>query len=354
MHSLLNAICEDVGLTTTDTQYLLNRFRSEGFSFITCTLPLLSKWILASIECGEPLPLRDFTTSFRIRGRFPIFMRSLFINAMNGDCVDLYRIRQICEYMYKLAIPSKGVSKAVDSFIKCNRICKPRVPSSKKIKLLRRMSLINETIFSTSNLALEDLLSKPSDGPGAFLLSTNSRIVEELPIQKPKWFRMVCSSLYEKVCSGLFKQDLPYLPVMYALISCEMVEHIVWNRNASNERVPMEVFKKQPYSVRGSHPTSVNGHSKYLRPSGITSHLHYFDVIEPSVAQLLCVPKDSRGPRLISKEPLNKVRVAQSVRKALFERFSQGSKGHIHFDDQTVNQNLARKGSIDQIGRAHV
>jgi len=64
-------------------------------------------------------------------------------------------------------------------------------------------------------------------------------------------------------------------------------------------------------------------------------------------AKLIAVPKDSRGPRLICVHPAEAVWIQQGVRLELERVISlsrQGAiwpRGHIHFDDQTVNGKIA-------------
>lgn len=70
--------------------------------------------------------------------------------------------------------------------------------------------------------------------------------------------------------------------------------------------------------------------------------------------RLVCVPKDSRGPRLICIHPAEAIWIQQGVRGQLEAAINRrGSprwiwpEGHIHFDDQTVNGQLALKASSD-------
>jgi hypothetical protein len=65
-------------------------------------------------------------------------------------------------------------------------------------------------------------------------------------------------------------------------------------------------------------------------------------------AKLIAVPKDSRGPRLICVHPAEAVWLQQGLRRELERsiglfRTSKGPwpKGHIHFDDQSVNGKIA-------------
>lgn len=61
------------------------------------------------------------------------------------------------------------------------------------------------------------------------------------------------------------------------------------------------------------------------------------------------VPKDSRGPRTICMEPHEYMFIQQGLMHVLYDYVEKYSpaKGYINFTDQTINQSLAYKSSID-------
>lgn len=65
-------------------------------------------------------------------------------------------------------------------------------------------------------------------------------------------------------------------------------------------------------------------------------------------AKVSLVPKDSRGPRIISMEPLEVQWIQQGLMTALVKRIQshKWTKGVINFDDQTVNREMAHAGSV--------
>jgi hypothetical protein len=65
-------------------------------------------------------------------------------------------------------------------------------------------------------------------------------------------------------------------------------------------------------------------------------------------AKVVLVPKDSRGPRLISEEPLEYQWIQQGLSRAIVEHVEKHkyTKGQVNFHDQTVNRRLALQGSI--------
>jgi len=65
-------------------------------------------------------------------------------------------------------------------------------------------------------------------------------------------------------------------------------------------------------------------------------------------ARVCLVPKDSRGPRVISCEPAELMFVQQGLMKLLYEVIETHylTAGQVNFTDQTINRELARQGSI--------
>lgn len=75
------------------------------------------------------------------------------------------------------------------------------------------------------------------------------------------------------------------------------------------------------------------------------------EVIESGVAKVSLVPKDSRGPRLISMEPLEYQFIQQSLKCALYDYIEQKcpfTRGYVNFTDQTINRQLAYKNSLSR------
>jgi len=72
--------------------------------------------------------------------------------------------------------------------------------------------------------------------------------------------------------------------------------------------------------------------------------------LESGTAKVVLVPKDSRGPRLISCEPLEYQWIQQGLGRAIVSRLESHrlTAGHVNFTDQTINRELALASSIDQ------
>jgi len=74
------------------------------------------------------------------------------------------------------------------------------------------------------------------------------------------------------------------------------------------------------------------------------------EVLETGTAKVVLVPKDSRGPRLISCEPLEYQWIQQGLGRAIVSHLerSKFTSGHVNFTDQEINRDLALSSSIDQ------
>jgi hypothetical protein len=65
-------------------------------------------------------------------------------------------------------------------------------------------------------------------------------------------------------------------------------------------------------------------------------------------AQVILVPKDSRGPRLISCEPVDFQWIQQGLSRALVDLIEHHplTRDNVRFTDQSVNRRFARRGSV--------
>jgi len=84
--------------------------------------------------------------------------------------------------------------------------------------------------------------------------------------------------------------------------------------------------------------------------SHTVDHLHKLSALktmEIGTAKVVLVPKDSRGPRLISCEPLEKQWIQQGQRAALYSHIEHHplTRGQINFTDQGINRRLALQSS---------
>lgn len=108
-------------------------------------------------------------------------------------------------------------------------------------------------------------------------------------------------------------------------------------------------FKRKYRAINMVYP-----YCTYFVPSkySLFRRLSWFSKLEPldaGHAKVCLVPKDSRGPRLISMEPLEYQFIQQGLGRAMtehLEKKSHRTSGFVNFTDQEVNRNLAMENSL--------
>lgn len=89
-----------------------------------------------------------------------------------------------------------------------------------------------------------------------------------------------------------------------------------------------------------------NDHHLFDHFAGYFNLPYEFD----GIAKLMAVPKDSRGPRLISAEPAEFMTYEQALSKPLVRHIENCglTSGHVNFTNQEVNRSLALRSSKDR------
>jgi len=117
---------------------------------------------------------------------------------------------------------------------------------------------------------------------------------------------------------------------------------------ATGERVG----EKSNFSRLYAHIERIYPFTEYfvLGQSQVADQLDWIqslEVLEHGTAEVVLVPKDSRGPRLISKEPLELQWIQQGIQKRLYAWIERHplTRGFVNFTDQTRNRTLALESS---------
>ena len=278
-----------------DCEVVYNRTMSEGLGFLTKTLPSLGKSIQSSLK-GDRLS----TTNFKLQkgSALPHFMKGLLSRVFRRDGMvkesaeisSITDLLQVCFIWYKLEVPydEKVETTTVDKFIKTDSI----LPSSFD-HLGSCDTRLEPIVLAEARSLIHGLLNKfnpceiiPKHGPGAVATG-------EKPHQKMN-FKRIYNSVEEKY---------PFLDYFYL---SEKHRFDQWDRYMQLEHV------------------------------------------DDPQAKVMLVPKDSRGPRLISAEPLEVQYIQQGLGKALVDHIEHHrlTKGHVNFTDQSINRRLSLEGSI--------
>lgn len=283
----------DVGLDPNSVQYCLARIRKEGVQFLTVTLPQLSKAVLRSLELGY----FSRPTCFAWKGRSLRFFRSLLDGIFDSDgivrsdvdVVSLWGLRQLCEYMYKLAFTFTADKQraACSNYRSLEQSLLGLSFDRVWVESLRKNF---ETYYpEASRLTVSDIFAanRPRHGPGSF--------------------------------AGSHLWDIPYY-----------------------------VWKLLPSAFTGTTTRMFKPFSGFFRAYPSDPERITLAEDEDPTCDVLFVPKDSRGPRVISKEPPHLLRAQLSYFDTLSSTLERITSGRINFRDQTVNQQLAIAASIDK------
>lgn len=295
---------ELAGLFTDDYRNAFEkRLGSEGINFLTTILPALGKDVDRALIGGEPF---NITARFgkHENSELPSFLYNLFSKVFNDDGTlrsnvsprHIKWIRQLTLMYYKLEVEyEEGVLK---SFV---------------------------TDFRTRDCALNSPL---------YYVGLSSTLHET-------------SAILERAAHRLYgvlrrKEDAPD----------KLVPRHGPGATACHSQ-PWEKYHKAPRFIPRLHQVFDYSETFFLSATHLADELDKLigaDELHEPVSVLTAVPKDSRGPRLICMEPREMQYVQQGLMRELYRivEKSPSTRGRVNFTDQGVNQDLAKRGSIDK------
>lgn len=293
--------------TQRDMCYIESRVRHEGIEFLTVALPKLGKWYDDRLAAREGVMIEGFKPSFSFSGfpgmhTCPLFVR-MYAYTICAESVTLQEraavitaYRSLLFLLYKLEVPItdelqeealkswKSNEQELEDFL---------VPEYYDRLVIEVRQLIADLFFECGRdqetRIFRDL--RPRHGPGAVAGGENN---------EEKW------------------ETINLIPSL----------HSVYPR--------YDLY----FGVRSSgriSPPIAGEIISMVKKSRVTE----------SVSRLLFVPKDSRGPRVISCEPKELMFVQQGVGRNLMQVLHQNSGGRINFVDQSINGQLALRASKD-------
>lgn len=301
-HVALNTTLAQL-VTTKDLSYVAERVQREGIEFLTVTLPQLGKALESALQTGTLSRVQGFAT---VKGsvRPQLFHRAWSVlftreGELNWHISPTYRemrkrdcslavlvIRQLTLMFYKLELPHKTeqCAQVIESFVQDEWDLLTHAYTYQEA--LQKSPLLERAQYVVRMVLgpfLKDRMS-PSHGSGASACAT-----------KP------------------------------------------WNRFAA-PRYSSRLAKVFPYDEW--FVSGLNGleDADWLREEPIDDHLP---------AKVALVPKDSRGPRLISCEPREHMFIQQGIMPMMYERFKRYAniKAGLDCTDQTRNRALVALAS---------
>ncbi|DAD51575.1 TPA_asm: RNA-directed RNA polymerase, partial [ssRNA phage Gerhypos.1_13] len=340
-----------------DVREIEHRVRFEGLSFLTRTMPSFAKAIDIALATATPLRIVGF--ELKPRTKVPKFLGSLLAkvfddagNERSDASVEaLTWLRQVLYTLYKLEVPTteKQNDKTILSFIDTDNdlptaYIRPR----------------NGRIVAGGLYRKHDQDANPEKADGGVHGNPMDRLVVEL--------QTTHRSRYSR-CS-----DAPGTPRnrVHLLSAHEdsvltVARHLVCRVvGGSDPRGADFAPRHGPGAVSGGE----DAHEKvvfnrlYQRLDAVFPYGEYFvynlshlcdslpelnslDCQEAGTAKVVLVPKDSRGPRLISAEPKEYQWIQQGLRRVLQKAIEDHpiTRHSIRFTDQTRNRDLAMQGS---------
>lgn len=287
---LSNAYPQKSQSFSRDALTVRQRVAAEGLSFLTKTLPKLGKAIDRSLETRTLSVPEEFKRSHE-NSSIPAFLAGLLSDAFDSDGnlvkwdpVRLYQARQVCFLLYKLELPYSPDQEA--SVLQSFKETDHEIGKFWLPYDERFFVVAREVVAEVlEGFDPKDIL--PRHGPGA--VSTSEK-------GEQKW---TFSRLYDAI-----HQEFPYYEYFVVGGAAELVDRIKWYRGLSR--------------------------------------------LETGSAKVVLVPKDSRGPRLISCEPLEYQWIQQGLGRKLMQHLESFvlTRGNINFERQDVNRDLAQVSSL--------
>lgn len=277
--------------TERDVTTIRLRTKSEGLSFMTKTLPSIAKSLDQALLSGTFLCPTSFK---RYKGtKLPCFMHRFFVKVFSHDGVLLEEpdVAAICDirqagylfYKYQLPYPDRLVSATIREFLEDDRNIKPLY--SHTAELTGNLYYAKEVLKNVFE-TFEFTQERPKNGPGS--------VANGL---KP-WQRYRPSRYYKSL-----DRLIPYYRMYYC---------------SDNH-----LFDRWDEWFGLEHGNSL------------------------VTARLIAVPKDSRGPRLISSEHSEFMTYQQCLRQEIvpFIETHSLTGRQVNFTDQQINGELALEGS---------
>jgi len=347
---LFNASLRDVASASAypnieferDIGVIRNRVRHEGLQFLTRTLPSLAKAIDIALATGTPIRC----VSFKLKGRtkLPHFMGWLLSRVFDelgcersDACTDSLRsLRQVLYTLYKLEVPTtkEQDNDIINSFVRTDaELSVLQIPggSSKEDpipggnRLFQRRDPRPPAANSRTNGGERPGADKP-------LRPLDSRALGHI--------RQIASLLVKEVVGMVDPRDpATCLPRHGA--------GAVANGDRPHEKPVFKTYYRDLCKEFPYEEFFVYNLSALCDCLGRVLPLPELD---SGTAKVVLVPKDSRGPRLISCEPPEYQWIQQGLRKTLEKAISDSwlTRGKVNFKDQTINRQFAMRGSLGE------
>lgn len=308
-----------------DIVEIRHRAAHEGLSFLTKTLPRLGKAIDRSLSDGSILQTANF--QWKRGSKLPCFMGTLFSILFEPDGKP-----KLATSLVAPIVASHDVKKEVSGMV-CqdvrNHVSDSCEAAVNALKVLRQVCFMFYKLETPYTNAQETKV-------------INDFINTELELEALDFNRELSSPVLLGTARNLIARILanasPYAglprhgPGAVATGESQCEKHVF-------KRYYRRLAEKFPYD-----------HWFFTNASHLLDDLASLDALEDleyGTAKVVLVPKDSRGPRLISCEPLEYQWIQQSLMSVLVSTLESHpwTRGQVNFTDQSINQRMALLGS---------
>lgn len=286
-----------IAVQPRDSRTMINRYESEGLSFLTITLPKFLEDFMEALE-NSAVTSNQFI-GWKKRSCLPAFLQGFTSKVFctedgrllhEPDKKAIQCVRQICSTFKKLLVPcsEKRNQQAFDSYLKIEEDMEFLLQDIDWCDYQRYLSIARilwSEVFDEVNI--DDII--PQHGPGSTAESFKGN--DKYRSQNVSWPLRLNEYFHRGEC-------------LYSSCECEHLSLDEVHELTEEEELPVKV---------------------------------------------ILVPKTLKTPRVIAMEPVAMQMVQQGVKDWIIERLEKSplTQGHINFSDQTVNQNLALSGSIN-------
>lgn len=290
---IYRALLDDLGVDKKTSTYVLKRLQNEGHKFVTLILPMFSKHVLACIEQGK-------WSSFEYLGGFPLKEKGGLPLIFRGFLLELFtKDHNNCWVVRDMPDPvSLSVIRQV-----CEYVFKLSLPYDDSDVQKHTEAFIKadeETLaFGEYDESFVDAMRKNFETfyPQAARISPRDCALKARA--GPGTFSGCDRKFYRR------KIEQPS-------IRPEFYDYAFGLR--FNRRAPMPRF----------------------------------DCSDPYYSEVLFVPKDSRGPRVIVREPYSNLLFQMGFNHLLSEALEADTRHRINFASQDINKSLACESSISR------
>jgi len=348
-----------------DTREIVRRYRFEGLSFLTRTMSSLGKAIDKALSIATPLRCPGF--KLKRNTQIPQFLGCLIERVFDVDGRErsdaspeaLKQLRQVCTLLHKLGVPTteKQNDETITKFKDTDR----NLPLPDSSPILGGESSLDRDRNVRLGGAWGDIrsvcLAHTTVDPKVQYLGRRCVLAGIRLDRVQSWAGWSLTRLLQP---SLFRSAYAESVIRHAKRLVARVVGTIDPRGVFNtpRHGPGAVSggergaEKMDFTVIYSELDRVFPYGEYF----VFNSTHHADLLQESTpfshqktgtAKVVLVPKDSRGPRLISAEPKEYQWIQQGLRRVLEKAISESkfSSGMVNFVDQTINRDLALAAS---------